>query len=151
MSSKIKAITLYQPWASLIIAGAKRFETRSWGSDHIGLLVIHAGKTLDVNTADARFMSHLYASGITDYRKLPLSAAVGVVWRGKCYRGRSVLPHIDEREKAFGNFDGDDRIAWELENPVAFEPPIPIRGNRGLWDWPLPLPDDALAMFAHVL
>lgn len=144
---KVKAITLYQPWASLIILGAKRFETRSWGSEYSGLLVIHAGKTLEVNTGDPRFMSHLYASGITDYRKLPLSAAVGVVWKGKCYRGRSVLPHIDEREKTFGNFDGDDRVAWELENPVAFEPPVPMRGRQGLWDWPLPLPDDVLAKF----
>ncbi|MBA3867768.1 MAG: ASCH domain-containing protein [Anaerolineae bacterium] len=147
----VKAITLYQPWASLIILGFKRFETRSWGSQYTGLLVIHAGKTLEVNTADANFMNHLYASGITDYRKLPLSAAVGVVWKGKCYRGASVLPHIDEREKAFGNFNGPDRIAWELANPVAFDPPVPMRGKQGLWDWPLPLPDDVLAMLQYVI
>lgn len=146
---KAKAITLFQPYASLIIAGAKRFETRSWGSDYTGLLVIHAGKTLEVDSSNRTFMYHLLASGIGDTRKLPLGAALGVVWKGKCFKGRSVISHIDEREKVFGGFEGDDRVAWELFNPVAFEQPIPMKGARGLWDWPLPLPDDVLAMFEH--
>ena len=53
-----------------------------------------------------------------------MGAAVGVVEKGKCFRGQSVIPHIDEREKAFGFFDAEDRVAWELHNPVAFNPPI---------------------------
>lgn len=150
MPDKVKAITLFQPYASLIIVGAKRFETRSWGSDYTGLLVIHAGKTLEVDSGNRTFMYHLLASGIGDPRKLPLGAALGVVWKGKCYKGRSVIPHIDEREKVFGGFEGDDRVAWELFNPVAFELPIPMSGKQGLWDWPLPLPEDVLAMFEQV-
>lgn len=147
----IKALTLYQPYASLIIAGQKRFETRTWGSNYTGLLVIHAGKTLEVDSGNRTFMYHLLASGIGDPRKLPLSAALGVVWKGQCFRGRSVIPHIDERENVFGGFEGDDRVAWELENPVAFEQPIPMKGSRGLWDYPHSLPDEVLEMFAHVL
>lgn len=148
---KVKAITLYQPYASFIIAGLKRFETRDWGTDYIGLLVIHAGKTLDVDTRNPVFMKHLIASGLGDWNKLPLGAALGVVEKGKCYRGLSVLPHIDEREKAFGFFDGEDRVAWELSNPVAFPAPIWIKGKQGLWDWPQTIPDDVLAMFEHVM
>ena len=75
----VKAITLYQPYASLIIAGQKRFETRTWGAQYSGLLVIHAGKTLDVETGNRTFMYHLLASGIGDYRNLPLGAHFGVV------------------------------------------------------------------------
>ena len=74
-----------------------------------------------------------------------------MVWLNKCYRGRSVIPHVDERELAFGNFDGDDRVAWELMNPVRFEKPIPISGKQRLWEWPLTIPDDVLAMFQHVM
>lgn len=40
----MKAITLYQPWASLVACGAKTFETRSWSTVHRGKLAIHAGK-----------------------------------------------------------------------------------------------------------
>ena len=43
----MKAITLHQPWASLIASGAKRIETRSWKPPDslIGTeIAIHAGK-----------------------------------------------------------------------------------------------------------
>ena len=46
----MKAITLYQPYATLIACGAKRHETRSWRAPGwlIGQrLAIHAGKTLE--------------------------------------------------------------------------------------------------------
>lgn len=38
----MKAITLWQPWASLIAVGAKKYETRSWATKYRGLLAIHA-------------------------------------------------------------------------------------------------------------
>jgi hypothetical protein len=40
----MKALTIIQPWASLIAIGAKRFETRSWKTNYRGQLAIHAGK-----------------------------------------------------------------------------------------------------------
>jgi activating signal cointegrator 1 len=40
----MQAISVNQPWASLIIAGAKRIETRSWSTNHRGPLAIHASK-----------------------------------------------------------------------------------------------------------
>lgn len=38
----MKALTLHQPWASLIAIGAKRIETRSWSTSYRGPLAIHA-------------------------------------------------------------------------------------------------------------
>ncbi len=38
----MKAITLWQPWASLIAIGAKKIETRSWATKYRGPLAIHA-------------------------------------------------------------------------------------------------------------
>ncbi len=43
----IKAISLWQPWASLVAAHVKRHETRHWSTEYRGLLAIHAAKTLD--------------------------------------------------------------------------------------------------------
>lgn len=40
----MKALTLHQPWASLVAVGAKTIETRSWPTKHRGPLAIHAGK-----------------------------------------------------------------------------------------------------------
>jgi len=40
----IKAITIVEPWASLIACGAKKIETRSWSTQYRGPIAIHAGK-----------------------------------------------------------------------------------------------------------
>jgi hypothetical protein len=40
----VKALTLHQPWATLIAHGVKRIETRSWSTSYRGALAIHAAK-----------------------------------------------------------------------------------------------------------
>lgn len=40
----MKALTLTQPWATLVITGRKRFETRGWRTGYRGQIAIHAAK-----------------------------------------------------------------------------------------------------------
>ena len=40
----MRALTLHQPWATLVAVGAKTIETRGWSSAYRGPLVIHAAK-----------------------------------------------------------------------------------------------------------
>jgi activating signal cointegrator 1 len=40
----LKALSLYQPWASLVALGVKTIETRSWSTSYRGPLAIHAGR-----------------------------------------------------------------------------------------------------------
>jgi hypothetical protein len=42
--AQIKAISLHQPWVSLIALGVKQFETRGWSTNYRGKLVICAAK-----------------------------------------------------------------------------------------------------------
>lgn len=42
--SDVRALSLHQPWASLIAVGAKTIETRSWRTEHRGRLLIHAAR-----------------------------------------------------------------------------------------------------------
>jgi len=42
----MKALSIRQPWASLIVAGIKNVENRSWMTQYRGALLIHAGKTV---------------------------------------------------------------------------------------------------------
>lgn len=59
----MKALPLWQPWAQLVVIGAKRVETRHWPAPNyvVGQRVaIHATKTKDhlfVREADGRFMA----------------------------------------------------------------------------------------------
>jgi hypothetical protein len=41
--SKLRALTIRQPWAWLIVNGYKDIENRSWQTRHRGALLIHAG------------------------------------------------------------------------------------------------------------
>lgn len=43
----MKCISLHQPWASLVVYGKKRVETRSWPTTYRGPLLIHASSKWD--------------------------------------------------------------------------------------------------------
>lgn len=54
----MKALTIRQPWASLIAAGVKTIETRSWSTKYRGRLAIHAGLSFHpFDDAHARLVS----------------------------------------------------------------------------------------------
>lgn len=87
----MKALTLTQPWATLIALGAKKIETRSWATNYRGPLAIHAAQGLgpvggvpgliDL-CSEEPFLSTLKAAGVIEggIRKdrLPRGAIVAV-------------------------------------------------------------------------
>jgi hypothetical protein len=53
-------------------------------------------------------------------------------------------PEFDHsRESRLGNF-APRRYGWRLETVRVFDPPIPVRGMPGLWNWQMPV-DESLA------
>lgn len=52
----MKIISLWQPWSSLMALGAKRIETRSWGTSYRGPLVIHAAKAWNRDCQDSLYI-----------------------------------------------------------------------------------------------
>lgn len=155
----MKSITLTQPWGSLVAIGAKRIETRSWGTSYRGLLAIHAGKgSGEYTLADLRDIlkeqTFAEALRLQDGRNatladLPRSAIVAVCRLADCrpmmYRASGGFRsdwHFDigstgpltEQERAFG-FYRPGRWAWMLEDVIALDP-VEMRGAQGLWDVP---------------
>lgn len=137
---EIKALTLQDPYGSLVAMGLKQYETRSWKTRYRGLLIIHVGKTLAINWKDRVFLSLLRDVGIPDPRKLPIGCAICICELTAIYRTEDVMPHISDRELAFGDFS-PGRAAWELKNVQRFDKPIPCKGEQGLWNWQLKLPE----------
>ena len=43
----MKAISIRQPWASLIVAGIKDIENRSWMTSYRGKVLVHAAQKID--------------------------------------------------------------------------------------------------------
>jgi activating signal cointegrator 1 len=56
----VKALTLTQPWASLVAIGAKQIETRTWSTRYRGRVAIHAARRWSLN--DQGF--YLYHAGV---------------------------------------------------------------------------------------
>lgn len=144
----MKAITLWQPHATLVAIGVKKFETRSWSTHYRGPLIIHAAKRFEDSEVrlcfDEPFRTCLQQAGYRKASDLPLGAAIAMVDLIDILPVEQVVGKIDGRELAFGNYQ-PGRFAWELANLLSFPNPIPMRGRQGLWT----LAQDELALIPN--
>jgi hypothetical protein len=140
----MKAISLIQPWASLIVMGAKKFETRSWKTEYRGELLIHASSQLPAQFQKEKFTEGAYFKDfIEDLDQLPYGAIIGKVNLVGIYRTEDLVSpqslfkdvSINEHEKAFGDYS-HGRYAWALEDAFRFKMPIPYKGALGIWEFP---------------
>jgi hypothetical protein len=131
----MKAISLWQPWASLIATNWKHYETRSWATTYRGPLLIHAAKRTEECSFwfdQPEFKRHLQASGIKQWNDLPFGALVGLVNLVNVVRTEAIRHRLDKPELAFGNYQ-DGRFAWKLEFVQRIACPIIYRGAQGLF------------------
>lgn len=137
----MKAISLWQPWATLWLLSEpdeKVFETRGWYSGYRGPLLVHAAKKRDSEVRDylecRPFVERLAAHGLRP-SNLAFGALIGTVNLIGCSR-MDRMPEPSEREQMFGNWE-PHRFAWERDShPVLFERPIPYRGSQGFFEVP---------------
>lgn len=139
----MKCLSLWQPWASMVQFGAKRYETRSWATPYRGLLAIHAAKKwtgeLSRTCGRSPFSDVLRSYGMyTDGTGLPLGSILSVHRLIDCRPAEEVYPEISEQERDFGNY-ADGRFAWQLERVQVLDKPIPYRGLQQLFEVPLVL------------
>lgn len=136
----IKAISLVQPWASLVAIGAKRIETRSWPAKYSGPLALHASKGFPKEAKEIflqePFKSALARGGINSPSELPLGAVVAVCRLGAVWK-IDKESYIPEDQIPFGDFT-PGRYAWDLEDVEKLPKPVPADGRLGLWDWKMP-------------
>ena len=150
----MKALTLWQPWASLVTLGAKRIETRSWSTKCRGEIAIHSAAQLPAKWLGASRHQTSFRDELADVFNCRRDSDereglhVDAVIKGLPYGSilcivelvhvmeitRHVVDELDRRELLFGNYDGG-RYAWFLHVKHVFEEPIPAKGNRMLWNW----------------
>ncbi|RJX18538.1 MAG: 2-oxoglutarate dehydrogenase E1 [Ammonifex sp.] len=152
----MKALTLYQPYATLLALNLKGPETRSWATNYRGPVAIHAAKNFPAWARELcrqePFLSVLRKAGIIGC-DLPLGCIVGQAKLQTIFRitpggmveaadnrtcGYFVVRQLPgEPERSFGDYR-PGRFAWDFIDPQHFEPAIPARGAQGLWDWQAP-------------
>ena len=127
----MKALTICQPYAHLIMIGEKRVENRTWPTRYRGPLAIHAGKGL------------AWMGSVERTPDMAFGAIVGVADLVDCIELDTYLPMLNANSRyqwlathkhAIGPF------CFVLENVQRFDVPVDWKGSQGLWD----IPDHAL-------
>lgn len=144
----MKALTLLQPWASLLAHGEKTIETRSWSTNYRGKVLITASKNLTkANRGIARlpeFEEALVRCGHETPDDLPLGKALGILnlvdviqttprtWTTDKLGDKY---DISEQDYLFGDFTVG-RYGWVFDGGLWFHEPFYIKGEMGLFNPP---------------
>jgi len=161
----MKALSMWQPWASAVALGSKRIETRAWATKYRGPLAIHAAKRRVIGELihygccrywEGALYSVSHGSDGKQYldEALPFGAVVAVCELVACRpTGSFTQDELDEVRRPLGRTDelyawterqmGDFRLGrygWILENIRMVDPPVLFRGRQGLFN----VPDDLI-------
>ncbi|MBX3482522.1 ASCH domain-containing protein [Phenylobacterium sp.] len=135
----IPCLSLWEPWASLIVCGAKWHETRHWPTKVRGLVAIHAAKKCDRPGAPDEVCEVFLGPGWA--RTRPAGCVVAVAQLTGCYHaahlveGRPpLLAATDNLDQRCGNFD-PGRYGFRLDHVRPLREPLPLIGRQGWFDW----------------
>ncbi len=151
----MKAISIKQPWASLICTprndnpnlGIKNIENRTWATKYRGKVLVHAsgtpakGKFLAINELQREFAAKNENFNPLYFEDLPVSAIIGeveiidcVINHDSIWAENSYYAQTNE-----SNPDCDDDIIiynWVLANPVLYDEPIlNVKGKLSFWEF----------------
>lgn len=150
----MKALTIWQPWASLIMTGAKPYEFRRWDyRDRERALenqriIIHAGSR-PMKPAEVLDIKQRLGSGDTSLKPEALPLIERLLAAHKCQGvlplacalGTAVLGTPHDVNRLFKTPDSDridhHMFAWPLTDIRAFDEPVPVRGMQGFWNYPM--------------
>lgn len=123
----MKALTIKEPWATLIINGYKKYEFRGWKTYYRGKILIHAGLNIEKDILQ-RFEEYNleYSKGLI----------IGEAELVDCILVDEKLDK--ELRKINQNVYGNNHInmyAWKLENIKKYKKPIKVKGKLGLWNY----------------
>lgn len=126
----MKVITVKQPFASLIVAGIKEYEFRTWKSKYRGKLLIHAGKGVDKKAME-KFKSYNL--------EYPMGCIIAICDMVDCVKINDEVRMMlhDKNELVYHNVASDtsnDGYGFKLENVKKIEP-IYVSGKLSLWDY----------------
>lgn len=129
----IRILSLWDPWASFMALGYKKWETRSWSTPYRGLLAIHAAKTkiaIKDGTPLEKAELILEATGVRLQlpSAWPLGCILAVVDLYDCVPTEGLKP--DPMESILGNYM-PERFAWQTKDLRRVKP-LPYTGMQGL-------------------
>ena len=123
----MKALTIKQPWASLIINKHKKYEFRSWKTNYRGKILKKASKKIEKDMLK-RFENYnldINTSSIIGEAEIVDCILVDEKFNEEL---REIDPIV------YGKSNHVETYAWKLENIIKYDKPIPCKGKLGLWN-----------------
>jgi hypothetical protein len=137
VATEVRQLTVWQPWASALALGLKRYETRTWRTHYTGLIAIHAGRwaprhvVLDLLAALADTEAlRAFRTDIVEAR-LPTGVVLGVRPLLRCTPTEELQPWVSVAERNLGDWT-PGRWAWEFGDPVPCAAGYRCHGWQGL-------------------
>lgn len=130
----MKAITLWQPWATAMAMGVKTIETRGWFTRYRGDLLICAAKRTPLSW-ERDILTNVLAELLprsNPHVPLPLGVALCIVELYDCVPTHAVQG-LKPQERALGDFT-DGRHAWLTRNLRTLPRVFPCVGRQGLFE-----------------
>ncbi len=130
----MRAISLWQPWASLIFTGDKKHETRSFRPPEKVLghrIAIHAAQRIVPPPSVGLGLICEREFGVDGWRDLPRGVILGTVRLLEAYPTERGQPDVVDR------LCGDwtpGRFAWWFDRPERLAQPIPWKGRQGWFE-----------------
>jgi len=142
-----QCLSMWQPWASLLVHGFKRAEGRNWKTDHRGRLWIHAASKqpdqLEVDTLEQQYRSIYEARGIptpplpSQSGGYPTSALLGCVDVEECWNNAQYKEVLTANPSMPQEENGSEHIFWCLR-PRRLVVPLRMGGEHMIWRLPKP-------------
>ena len=124
---RIRALSIWQPWADMIADGRKTVETRTWSTRHRGDVLICSSKRIDRSrvsrAARPRLGQALAIARLVTCRPLTIHDGPAAGWDPCEYS-------VDPDDPRFP--DLGDRFAWVFAD-VRLITAFPVRGRQGLF------------------
>ena len=147
----MKAISIKQPWASLIAHGIKDIENRTWKTNYRGKVYIHASAK----------QAGSYDELLNDLQKIEFKEKYDRITLRKQHHFSAIIGEVDiidcvinhpsiwaEKSDNYGRFQKNGIPAyvgkkenkpiynWVLANPVLYEKPIlNVKGKLSFWEF----------------
>lgn len=159
----MRALSLWQPWATAVAGHAKRIETRSWYTEYRGPLAIHAAKRCVKSELAFYASEDAWVGALASARVklangplwdlLPFGAIVATCDLIDCRATEHFCSieldaplkpdpvygnHLPWTERDMGNFE-PGRFGWVLGNVCPLTTPVPFVGRQGFFDVPAAL------------
>ena len=138
----MKVISIWNPWAQLIVRGFKIFETRTWAppkavvGQRIGIASTKNVLPLQLKAFnDPEFQQFYQTLDLPPFEEQPRGYLLGTVILDSFEQvDQEFLDDITREERSYGWFK-EGGFAWRLTKPEILDYPIPIKGAQGLFEW----------------